>query len=361
MSEVAEGVTEQTRGIIYNPHFWVIILIMAALTVFYNANHIDIATWLPWLGRVFNAEFIHDLHRSFFLIPLLYAGAVFRLRGASVCWLVFLAAVLPRALYFSPNPDSLMRTISFALIALLACILIALEENWRQGEKETFRKLEVVRQAYLSGTLKAQERERQRIAQELHDDTVQSLLVVANRSQALVAGDCGKIPAGAKKQAEEVRDAILNVTESVRRLSYDLRPSILDSMGLLPALRWLADRLTQEDNISTEVSVTGTEHRLSFEAEVIIFRIVQEAFNNIRRHSEATEAILTIDFSLGRLKIAVCDNGNGFHMLQGTDVIDADSRLGINGMRERAKLIGAAFDIQSEPGKGTMITLEARV
>ena len=113
-NQAVEQPSRKPGRIVYNQHFWVIIAIMTALIVFYNANHIDSSRWFPWLKEVFTTEFIHDLHRSLFLIPLLYAGAVFRLRGAIIAWLVFLAAVLPRALYFSPYPDSLARTLTFA-------------------------------------------------------------------------------------------------------------------------------------------------------------------------------------------------------------------------------------------------------
>lgn len=361
MNQVSEHPSRETRGIIYNPHFWAIALIMVVLIIFYNANHFDIANWVPWLGRIFTAEFVHDLHRSLFLIPLLYAGAVFRLWGALLSWLVFLAAILPRALFFSPNPDSLMRAGIFALVALMASVLIAMERNRRQGEREASAQMQLAHRTYTSQILRAQEEERQRIAQELHDDTVQSLLVVANCSQSLACGDYGELVPEAKKQAEELRDMVLHMTEDVRRISHDLRPSILDNIGLVPALRWLTDQLTQEDNINTEVIVSGEERKLRPEAEVIIFRITQEAMNNVRRHSGATEVKLSIDFAPGSVKITVQDNGKGFHLPSKISDFAAEGRLGLNGMYERAKLLDATFDIQSKPGDGTVVTIEAGV
>ena len=360
MNQALEHPSVKSQRIVRNGHFWAIVAIMAALIVFYNASHIDIASWLPWLKEVFTIEFIHDLHRSLFLIPLLYAGAVFRLRGAIIAWLVFLAAVLPRALYFSPYPDSLARTLIFASVALLAGVLIALEENQRQGEKEALAQLEVEHHTYLSQILKAQEDERQRIAQELHDDTIQSLLSIANQSQAVAVGDYGELNPQAKRHIEEIKDMILGVSEGMRRLSHDLRPGILDHMGLLPAIRYLAERMNQESNINAEVTVNGAERRLNPEAEVVVFRIVQEALNNIRRHSGATKAVITAEFTPQGFKITVWDNGRGFRLPQKmSDFVDG-GKLGLNGMQQRARLLDAAFNIQSQPGDGTTVTLEAR-
>jgi len=94
-----------------------------------------------------------------------------------------------------------------------------------------------------------------------------------------------------------IRDAILQVLEDVQRLSLDLRPSVLNDIGLVPALRWLTDCLNHEGGIETEVVVHGAERKLSSETEVTIFRIVQEALNNARRHSKATEAVVTLELA----------------------------------------------------------------
>jgi len=334
---------------------------MLALIVFYNANHIDIASWVPWLRDLFTAEFIHDLHRALFLIPLLYAGAVFRLKGIIVCWLVFLAAVMPRALYFSPYPDSIARTVTFALMALLAGVLIALERNHRQREREARVKLETVHNTYITRVLQAQESERQRIAQELHDGVQQDLIVIANYLQALTGGEHGELLPETKAQAEKTRDMALHIADDVRRISHDLRPSILDKMGLMASLRWLAEHLAKESGITIDIVVNGVERRLNLEAELIVFRIVQEALNNVTRHSQATQTVITVDFPPEHFKIVVWDNGKGFLPPKEIKDFATQGKLGLSGMQERAKLLGAIFSIQSKPGKGTTVLVEAKV
>ena len=361
MNNVVQQHYSKTRKTIYNYHLWAITFIMIVLGVFYNADSIGFDIWFPGLERAFDVYLIHDMHRSLFLIPLLYAGVVFKLWGVAFTWLAFLVAVLPRALYISPHLYSLERTMLFALVALLAGVLVALEEKWRQAERKSYNKLEIVRQIYLSEVMKAQENERQRIAQELHDDTVQSLLVIANTSNNLANGDYGSLEEEAERCARNISNSVLDVTENLRRLSRDLRPNILDSMGLLPAIRWLVERLNDESKIRTKVELNGAERKLNSGAEVVIFRIVQEAISNIRRHSGATEAVITLDFSPENLKVSIQDNGNGFLLPEIIGDFTAEGKLGLNGMHERAKLINADLHVESGLGKGTIITIEAKV
>ncbi|GAI30979.1 unnamed protein product, partial [marine sediment metagenome] len=164
-----------------------------------------------------------------------------------------------------------------------------------------------------------------------------------------------------RKHAEWIRNTILQVSEDIRRLSRDLRPSLLDNMGLVPALRWLLNRLGQEDGIVTEMAVSGVERKLPSEIEVSIFRIVQEALNNVRRHSKASIAVLTLEFNSKSLKIMVHDNGKGFFLRETVGKLAAEGKLGIIGMQQRAQFLSGTLDIHSEPGKGTTVSIELMV
>ncbi len=361
MDELREHSIRHSQKLVRNRHFWAIVLIMAGLIFFYNANYVEFPNWFPWLKEVSTVEFIHDLHRSLFLIPLLYAGAMFRVRGAIACWLVFLAAVMPRALYVSPNPGPVVRVLAFALVALLAAILIALEENQRQREREARTKLEIANQVYVTKVLQGQESERQRIAQELHDSVQQDLVVIANRSQALTAGEPGELSPEVRMLAKDISDIALHAADDVRRISHDLRPSILDQMGLMSSLKWLTKHLAEGSGITIDIMVNGVERRLSPEAELVFFRIAQEALNNTVRHSQATKATITVDFAAESLRIVVWDNGKGFLPPKEMRDFAIQGKLGLNGMQQRAKLLGATLGIQSESGKGTIITVEAKV
>jgi signal transduction histidine kinase len=143
----------------------------------------------------------------------------------------------------------------------------------------------------------------------------------------------------------------------VRRFSRDLRPSVLDDLGLLPALEGLmAD--VKGDSIEAELRIYGDRRRLTHEAELVLFRIVQEALSNVRRHSRASRVVTEVEFGESTVRISVEDNGQGFEPPGRTDDLAAMGKLGLVGMRERAQLIGGTVAVESELGKGTTVIVE---
>jgi len=352
--------SQKAKSGVQNPHFWAIACIMAVLILFYNASYLGIASWFPWFTDVVTAQGIYAFVPIFlFLAPLIYAGVVFRLRGFLVAWAIFVAAILPRTLQQSPSLESLMRVALFTLVALLLGLLVALAYN-PEAKEDALKLTKTGRRVSLARILKVQEYERQHLSRELHDKIIQTLLVIANRAHALGAGDYGALAPEAKKQAEQLIVMLLLVVDDVRRLSRDLRPSILDNVGLLPALRWLAEHTTQESGIRVEVRVGGMEHRLRSELEMIVFRIAQEALNNVARHSRATKAVVTLDFVASNFKMTVEDNGQGFCLPERISDYATKGKLGLARIEQQARLLEGTFDIQSEPGKGTVITVEAK-
>ena len=175
-----------------------------------------------------------------------------------------------------------------------------------------------------------------------------------------MSGDGNETTVQKREHAEWVRDAVLQLLEDVRRLSLDLRPSVLDDIGLVPALRWLTDHLNQEGGIETKIAVYGAERKLSSEIEVTTFRIVQEALNNARRHSKATEAIVTLEFAPESLEITVRDNGDGFSLSETIGKLATEGKLGLIGMQQRAQFLHGALHISSRPGEGTSVSIEIK-
>ena len=145
--------------------------------------------------------------------------------------------------------------------------------------------------------------------------------------------------------------------EGVRRFSQDLRPSILDDLGMVPALEWLITDLEKGHGMKTRFSVTGKGNRLAPETELTVFRIAQEVLSNVRRHSQAESVEMTVDFSEDALTVIISDNGTGFSLPPRTSDLALSGKLGIIGMRERARLIGGTLIVQPEPGAGTTVTL----
>lgn len=212
---------------------------------------------------------------------------------------------------------------------------------------------------YLGQVTKAQEEERQRIARELHDETIQALVILSRQLDDLASS--GKLPMDKRLLLENLRQQVNNTMEGVRRLSQDLRPAALDRLGLLPALEWLASDIGEHSGITIEVKMHGTERRLSTEVELVLFRIAQEALRNVWRHSQATSAEVIVEFDERRTRITVKDNGEGFTLPHSIGDIARDGKLGLAGMQERARLLGGDMKIESAPGKGTSITVEAPI
>jgi PAS domain S-box-containing protein len=210
---------------------------------------------------------------------------------------------------------------------------------------------------YLQQATRAQEEERKRISRELHDETIQSLVALSRKLDALASTREG-LPEKVRSSIEELWQQTNGIMKEVRRLSQDLRPAALDRLGLLPALEWLAADTSQYSGIETKVKVTGTERRFPEEVELVLFRITQEALRNVWRHSGATRADITVAFDQEMTRIMVSDNGRGFTIPGAIGDLARYGKLGLAGMQERARLVGGSLKVRSEPGKGTTVTIE---
>jgi len=261
---------------------------------------------------------------------------------------------------------------------------------------------------YIGQVTKAQEDERKRIARELHDDTAQALIDLSRRLDNLATSH-ERLSETVMERLEEFQELIDSILRGVSRFSRDLRPSVLDDLGLLPALEWLMANLVEEDGIKTELKVYGDRRRLPPEAELALFRIVQEAFSNVRRHSQASQVVTVVEFREGRaspgpvlspsttlrinsvegpvlskvegpvlspalsevegkvegqsrrVRITVEDNGQGFELPARTGDLATMGKLGLIGMHERAHLLGGILTVRSEPGRGTTVTVDVPV
>lgn len=209
---------------------------------------------------------------------------------------------------------------------------------------------------YVQLITRAQEEERKRLARDLHDDVSSSLLLLIQRLDSLIPTKRPKLPQRVlSEKLEDLRAQTVAALNYVRRYAQDLRPRILDDLGLIPALEWMAEDLEKTYGIKAHVKVSGTSRELPAEVQLLLFRIAQEALANIRKHAKASLAVIKLAFGDGTMTMTVSDNGRGFQVPARFEDLASIGRLGIMGMAERARLLSGTLEIKSEPGKGTRV------
>lgn len=205
--------------------------------------------------------------------------------------------------------------------------------------------------------LVAEEEERRRIARELHDETSQSLSGLALQLEALLQmyamsdNQDDEFIAGLKK----VQSLTVQVHKEVSRLISDLRPALLDTLGLIPAVRQYAESRLQSLEINVSVETKGAERRLATDVETALFRFIQGAIGNIAQHSKAKNAIIVLEFQPNELLLRIGDDGQGFDVSEITDVEESGRGRGLFSMRERVGLLGGTSGVESEIGVGTTV------
>ena len=207
--------------------------------------------------------------------------------------------------------------------------------------------------AFAHRVVAAQEEERQRIARDLHDDTGQALTSILVRLRVLEKTSDMPEWRGA---LAELREMTAQAIENVRRMARQLRPAALDDLGLVAALRDHIRDMADSLGIAVDFQASNEEIRLHPEAELVVYRVVQEALTNVARHARATRAIVTLASHDSQVTATVEDNGCGFDAKQ---VLTSEDRgLGLFGMQERANLVGGRLHINSQVNQGTRIVLE---
>lgn len=205
--------------------------------------------------------------------------------------------------------------------------------------------------AYIAALSTAQEAERARLARELHDEIIQQLIALGHgvdRVQRLVERD----PAQATDRLQTMRTSITTLVNELRALIGDLRPPALAELGLLPAVELLLGR-NGENEPEVTLVVQGDQRRLAPQSELALFRIVQEAWANIRHHAQARQADFTFAYQRDGLHLTIADDGVGFVPPSAADA--PNGHWGVRGMRERAELTGGTLEAASAPGQGTRL------
>ena len=205
-----------------------------------------------------------------------------------------------------------------------------------------------------SRAITAQEEERKRIARELHDQTAQSLTSILLMLRLI---ENNGEPNALRARLAELRELTARAIDEVGKLAMDLRPSTLDDLGLRAAIEWYAREYSEKMAANVEYEAIGFENRLPAPVEVVIYRLVQEAFTNITKHAKADQVSVRLEQRADSLLVTVSDNGVGF---DNGGILEAGERrgLGLFGMQERLALVQGSMQINSEIGRGTLLSIK---
>ncbi len=308
-------------------------------------------------------------NQTIFANDLLWAAVAFLLYGLVGQFFINPSPIFPsnviNALTFQEwfiIPVQLFRTIMAITIAVFIIRALRAFEFNRQQELATARKRiqqeiaqrDALRQEFLHQVVKTQEEERARIARELHDEFGQMLtgLAIGLRGAQISVDK----PNVLKEQLGQLEEMAVNALSNMRHMVTELRPVLLDDMGLPAALRHYTDTFSNITGVKTHLSLKESYPRLPGDVETILFRITQEALTNVARHADASQVWFTLNCDNQSVTLEIKDNGVGFDSAN-TFNGNGQPGWGIMGMRERLKLADGNLQIDSEVGNGTCVTV----
>jgi signal transduction histidine kinase len=324
--------------------------VVQALVLAIDAGH----TVAEETGLLAGDSGLYLLSVSLLLVPVVYAALGFGLRGAvpTALWALVLSVPEISQHAVTTRIGILIQFAILLAIAVTVAVRVDRERAALASLTATKRNLET----YIELATDAQEEERKRLSRELHDDILQSLVVAKSTIESAGGTEHRE---EAHRRLGDAQGLLAEVIVDLRRYCRDLRPSLLDDLGLVDAIDWLVGDLRTRTHLVVDLEAAGVPHRLHSKDELLIFRIVQEALHNVERHSRATHAQVRLAYAGGALVVSVSDDGRGMDR-EGAGSGPggrADPGLGLRGMQERANLLRGTLTIRSRPGEGTELSL----
>lgn len=326
------------------------------------------ATLTAWGLALQRRKFIQAGMRSFG-VDVIIAALAFGLYGGVGQLFTPPSSFPPSAIF---NLNTFIQWFGFPVQlfrALMACVAaVFIIRSLRSFQVENQRRLEALRNAHLAErqrleairaellhrTVQAQEAERQRIARELHDETGQTLTALALGLRGLSENIVSQ-PEKAAAQARQLESLALSGIDELKRLVSGLHPPQLDDLGLAAALRWYVHETADRYQLKLNCSCKAEKVELPAEVKIVLFRIAQEALTNIVRHAQAHQVWIELEINDERARLSIRDDGQGFDAETMLSRTDATTHWGLLGMMERASLVGGQCQIESRPGKGTIV------
>lgn len=207
---------------------------------------------------------------------------------------------------------------------------------------------------FASQIIKAQEEERKRVARDIHDgpaQTMANVIIQAEICEKLFEKDVERV----KRELKELKEIVRGSLKELRKIIFNLRPSALDDLGLEAVVRRSCSEFQDDTGINTEFKVFGDKMRLDSNIEVTLFRIIQEALSNIKKHSGANNAVIKLEIDNGLVNLIIMDDGGGFRFNPEADYSSVHDNFGLLSIKERTELLNGSLNIETAPGKGTKI------
>lgn len=309
------------------------------------------------LSRTLETSWVLKSFVLFFLVAALSSGIIFGLRGSISTIFVTLFFLTPKLLSWSAlsyDRVILARVTVISGLSIGVAYLVSRERNARLNLQVLNEKMkEIIREKdrFFKLASEAQENERRRISRDLHDDSLQLLAAVLHQLDGAIKAEDGE---KAKTQMVRAKATITQTTDAIRRYCEALRPQLLDTLGLVASVEWIAEELEKTSGIKVDFESEGESHPIRDDDRIHVFRVMQEAFHNIEKHSKATAVRVRWKYSEEDLEISVTDNGIGMWNFGSSPA----RSLGIQGMYERMELVGGKLKIESQPGFGTKVSLQ---
>ena len=338
----------RARERVKDPKFWAVQMLVMGIAIVHTSLEIR--------GTMHHASYLYLLPISTYFAPVLYAAMNFGVEGAAPTALWCILLTLPNVVFFHHGAERIGVAAQLTLLLVLGVVVanrVDRERRAKLAAEAANRDLADIQkslESYIGMAFRAQEEERFRLSRELHDETIQDLVVVK------VALESIPTDADQNSHLRDIDHQLQRSIEGIRRFCRALRPSVLDDLGLIPGLEWLLSEMGGRSEIRTTLKVEGEACRLAPDVELAIFRIAQEALRNVERHSGASQVLAEFTYREGGVRLEILDDGGGF---QHPQILREEGGLGLVGMQERARLIGATLHISSEPGK-TRVCLEVQ-
>ncbi len=325
--------------------FWVVQALIIVIAIAHDI--IEAGGYLHHLGG------LYFLPITLFFVPVVYAALHFGLAGslATVIWMVIIT--IPNWVFWHEGLERL------GVISQMSLLVVVAIFAGRRVDRETVARHQAedaseVLRTYAAHVVQAQEDERQRIARELHDQTIQALALISRRLLDMKDRN-SPLPSAVTDEVREVQEMVEEAVKELREFTRSIRPPILDDLGIVPSIRRLLIESRERSGMKGEFRLVGEERRLPQSIEVGMFRIAQEAIWNVERHSKATEITVTVTQARNEARLDVIDNGIGFSVPPLISSFYGAGKLGLLGMQERAESIGGKLEIQSIPDKGVVV------